>query len=212
MKLYNDINENILMKHLQEAYYETLEKNYSEKNYKTYREYPIMPGVRADFVTINNDNEMIIYEIKIGKLSKEKKERLYSIKEYVEKNNKNVKFKMVFLNFPKSKEIEFDELQDMIFSDIFNKDTPQELAIFSHHANIEGISNIEIDYLEIIDKIIHLQGNGIIEMSFHAGSDRDAQEDDFFISSFPLEFEVTLKNDFTIEKSNYKIDTDSFFE
>jgi hypothetical protein len=212
MKLYNDIDENILMRNLQAAYYETLEKKYSEKKYKTYREYEIMPRIHADFVAISNENYMIIYEVKIGKMSKEQKNRLYSIKEYVEKNNKNVKFKMIFLNYPQSKEIEFDELQDIIFDDILNNDTPQELDLLSTHTRIEGISDLEIDTLEIKEEIIFCQGNGLIEVSLQAGSDRESQEDDVFYSSFPFEFEITLEKDFTIKESNYIFDTDSYFE
>jgi hypothetical protein len=212
MKLYNDIDENILMGHLQTAYYETLENKYSKKNYKVYREYEIMPGIRADLVAIKNDDEMIIFEIKIGKMSKEHKSRLYSIKEYVESNNKNVKFKMIFLNYPQSKEIEFDELQGIICNDILNNDTPQELDILSTHTRIEGVNDVEIDFLEIKDESIYLKGNGIIEISLQAGSDREAEDDGSFDTSFPFEFEITLKNDFSVEKSNYKFDTDSYFE
>ena len=211
MKLYNDIDENILMKHLQAAYYETLEKKYSQKKYKVYREYEVMPGIRADLFVIKNDDEMIMYEIKTGKMNKEQKNRLFSIKEYVEAH-KNVKLKMIFLNYPQTKEIEFESLVDIISNDLWNKGTPHELDVLSTHTRIEEVNDIEIDSLEIKDDGIYLRGSGIIELSLQAGSDREAEDDDMLNDSFPFEFEITLRSDFTIEKSNYKFDTSSYFE
>ena len=212
MKLYSDIDENILLRYLQLAYYETLEKKYAEKKYTTYREYEILPNVRADFVAKKDNDEIIIYEIKIGKITNENKKRLSSIKEYVERNSKNVKFKMIFLKYPQSKEIDFDELQEIICEDLSNDGIPSDLDILSTHTRIEDISDIEVENLEIRDKKIFLEGNGIIEVSLQFGSDSESQEDDMFCSSFPFEFKVTLDINFSVIESEYYFDTDSYYE
>ena len=211
MKLYNDIDNNIFMKHLRSAYYETLEKKYTEKNYKVFQEHIIMPGLRVDFVAIK-DNDMIIYEIKSGKMTQEQKDRLCSIKEYVENHNKNAKFNMIFLNPPQSKEIEFEKLQEIICHHLWGRDTPAELDILSTHTEIKGVSGIEIDHLEIKDDVMNIQGNGIVEVSLQAGSSKEAREDDSWYDCFPFEFEITLNDNFLIEEANYKFDTDSYYE
>jgi hypothetical protein len=140
------------------------------------------------------------------------KDKLAAIKEYVEKHNDNVKFKMIFLNPPQSKYIEFEELTKIIFDNICTQGIPDELDVLSTHTRIEEISDLEIDSTEIKEECIRLQGNGVVEVSLQYGSDSEAEEDGEYCDDFPFEFDIKINKYFNIEDAEYTFDTDSFYE
>jgi hypothetical protein len=201
---YNDIDKNILMKYLELACFEDIEKKYSQQNYNVYREYKLKDNIYADIVAVK-ENEMVIFEIRYGNMLKEQKKRFYAIKEFVGKQNKNIKFKMIFLNPPQSKIIEFDGLSQIIFDDLYSQAIPDELDALSTHTRLEEITEIEIDSLEIKDEYIYVQGNGVLEVSLQFGSDSESEDDEDYFDEYPFKFKLQLNKEFKIEDSEYDI-------
>jgi hypothetical protein len=192
---YNDIDRSILMKHLESACLEDIEKKYSRQNYNVYRKYNLTDSIRADIVAVK-DNEMIIFEIKYENMQKEQKERFLAIKEFVEKENRNIKYKMIFLNPPQSRIIEFDGLSQIIFDDLYSQGSMDDECM-------EAVNEIEIDSLEIKDKKIYIQGNGVLETTLQFGSDNESEGDDDCSEEYPFDFKLQLNEDFKVEDSEY---------
>lgn len=150
-------------------------------------------------------NEKRVYELKIGK-NRIQKRQFITLQE--EAKRLGAKLYIVYLETPRSKEIEFEGLDQIIYEDFIN-DFPSEIDALSTHTTIEGIEDIEIDSVNITDSIVKLTGSGTINVHLQFGSrselkNNDAVEDvgsvDFF---FKLSIDVA--ND-EIIKRYYKID------
>jgi hypothetical protein len=210
MQQFKDIDQRILMKHLEQAYCEDLEKKYTDKGYQVYRKYKISDNVYADFAA-KKGNEVILYKIKTGKIDPSRKERLLAIKEYADQHSENVKFKMILLNPPESTSVEFDKLYQVIFDDLNINGIPDDLDVLSVHTHLEEVTHIEIENMEIDGNRIHVQGNGTIEVSLQYGSDSESSEDDDYFDDFPFHFDMILDNNFNLKSSSYDFDTSSFY-
>jgi hypothetical protein len=198
MTQYKGIDENILMKHLEKAYSEDLERKYQNMGYETFTNYRISNDATADFVA-KKDSRIIIFEFIKGRIHNDKKNKLMTVKEYVEQHQGNVKLKLIFLNSPHPKTIEFDKLKEIILDNIINQNMPDELDMLSEHTRIEEITEMEIDFIEIKDDEIHVSGKGEVEASFKTNSDSDDDYDEF-----PFEFKIVLTNEWKIKDAEYE--------
>ena len=185
-------------------------QKYSKMGYDVQTESEVYPGLRADLVA-TKDGTMIIVELKSGQLTGEQKNRLLAIKDYVEKHNENVKLKLVLLNPPELKKIEYENLEEILFGDISDR-THSDLDILSTHTRIEGISDLEIDSIEINEDNTYIKGNGMVEVSLQNGSDKESREDDLLMDIFPFSFYVAINKNERIEEAEYNFDTSSYYE
>ena len=150
-------------------------------------------------------NDKRVYELKIGK-NKIQRRQFATLQE--EARKLGAKLFIVYLEIPRSKEIEFEGLDQIIYEDFLN-DFPSEIDALSTHTTIESIEDIEIDSINISDNIAKLTGSGTINVHLQFGSrselkNNDAVEDvgsvDFF---FKLSIDVATDE---IIKRYYKID------
>lgn len=149
--------------------------------------------------------EKRIYELKIGK-NKIQKKRFFALQE--EAKRLSAKLYIVYLEIPRSKEIEFNELDQIIYEDIIN-DLPSEIDSLSTHTTIESVDNIEIDTIEITNGIAKVTGAGTINLHLQFGSKTDFKNDagleDIDTVDFFFKLSVNLANNEVI-KHYYKID------
>lgn len=213
MNEYNSINPTILMKHIEKAYIESLEIEYRHRGYNVYKNKEFESGVITD-LAVEKEGRWTVFEIKTGKYKAEKKKQSEKLKEYINRNVGRMEFKLVFLNPPEYKEIQFDGLKEIILSDMIDNELPNELDELSTHTRIENITDIEISEINIEDPNIHIVGKANIEVSLQYGSDSDSDEDgsDEIFECFPLKFDIHLKMDYSMDESEYEIDTSEFFE
>ena len=146
-----------------------------------------------------------IYEFKIGK-NRIRKRQFIALQE--EAKRLGAKLYIVYLEIPRSKEVDFEGLDQIIYEDLLN-DFPSEIDALSTHTTIESIEDIEIDSINISDSIVKLTGSGTINVHLQFGSrselkNNDAVEDvgsvDFF---FKLSVDVANNE---VIKRYYKID------
>jgi hypothetical protein len=212
MNEYEEIDQKILMKYLEQAYYEHIENKYKNLGYETFRNSKIEGSIETDFLAKKNE-KIVVYEIKIGKYNKNKKQSIVNLKKYIDLDKKNRKLKMVFLNPPQYKDIIFEELDQIILDDMM-ENLPDELDVLSTHTRMEEISDIEIDSIEITKDSIHVCGNARVGVSMQYGSDSDGEGDgsNEFSDSYPFKFDLYLSKDFSLDEAEYDIDNSSFYE
>lgn len=146
-----------------------------------------------------------IYELKIGKYKIQKKQFI-SLQEEAKKLG--AKLFIVYLEVPRSKEIDFEGLDQIIYEDLLN-DFPSEIDSLSTHTTIESVEDIEIDSINISKEMIKLTGSGTINVHLQFGSSFDLKNDDGLEDKSNVEFFFKLSiNTSTNEiiKHYYKID------
>ena len=97
-----------------------------------------------------------IYELKIGK-NRIQKKQFAALQ--AEAKRLGAKLYIVYLEIPRSKEVNFEGLDQIIYEDLLN-DFPSEIDGLSTHTTIESIEDIEIDSINISDSIVKLTGSG----------------------------------------------------
>ncbi|WGX75469.1 hypothetical protein QJS64_16010 [Paraclostridium bifermentans] len=121
----------------------------------------------------------------------------------------------MYINVPNEKQIEFDDLEDIITSYFRDVEIPNELDILSTHTSIDCIEIDEIYSIRVkADSNIEVEGNGIIYADLQYGSGHDNRNGDGFEyqESFPLEYKIEFNSEQEILDIEYEIDTSSFYE
>ncbi|MBF0539249.1 MAG: hypothetical protein HQL03_13455 [Nitrospirae bacterium] len=209
-----DIKREIILKYLHNMVVDQLADKYESQGYKVRKEYKI-GNYRADLFA-KNKFESIVFEVKSGALTPEKKEKLKALSEYVKSKGK-YKFKLVFAATPKDKKIKIENLED-ILAKIFDDDMPDELYSLSTHTRFNEVSNIEVDRIDINkDGSIEVSGTGVVSVELKFGSDSDVKNDMSYTinESFSFKFTVVLEfsdGKYTLkEKRELKVDTSTFY-
>lgn len=146
-----------------------------------------------------------IYELKIGKNRIQKKQfsELQS-----EAKRLGAKLYIVYLEIPRSKEVNFEGLDQIIYEDLLN-DFPSEIDGLSTHTTIENIEDLEINSINISDSIVKLTGSGTINVHLQLGSRSDLRNNDAVEDADSVDFFFKLSIDVTtneVIKHYYKID------
>jgi len=207
MKSINKIN---LSLYLEKAKVEEISEELKKQGYivnleKQYGEY------RYDIVA-KKGKSILLFEIKTGSNLIGKSKVLSQMAAYT-KALKNVKFELVIVNPPKEKEIEIENIENIIYAYIINEATPNKLDILSTHSRIEDISDVEIVNIKINGGEIKIKGNGLVGVTLQYGSDSDNKSEKAveYIESFPFEYEYTLNSNLKIIScEKLTIDTSSF--
>ena len=146
-----------------------------------------------------------IYELKIGK-NRIQKKQFAALQ--AEAKRLGAKLYIVYLEIPRSKEVDFEGLDQIIYEDLLN-DFPSEIDGLSTHTTIESVEDIEIDSVNISDSIVKLTGSGSIYVHLQFGSRSDLKNNDTveYIDSVDFFFKLSIDvvtND--VIKHYYKID------
>ena len=146
-----------------------------------------------------------IYEFKIGK-NRIQKRLFIALQE--EAKRLGAKLYIVYLEIPRSKEVDFEGLDQIIYEDLLN-DFPSEIDALSTHTTIESIEDIEIDSINISDSIVKLTGSGTINVHLQFGSRSDLKNNDAVEDVGSVDFFFKLSVDVAnneVIKRYYKID------
>ncbi len=153
------------------------------------------------------DNEKRIYELKIGK-NKIYKNHLALLQS--EAKSINAKLFIIYLEVPKSKEIEYDNLEQIIYENLSNN-FPEELDTLSTHTSIESVNSIDIESINVESDGIRLSGSASLNLDLQFGSNYDMKNGDGLQESFTVDFSFRIKicNDIIV-KSYYKFDLSDY--
>lgn len=209
MKLgINEINEGIY-----NAAINKVSRQLQREGFKTYPDYRISDYNNNAIIDLfaAKGSDKRIYEFKIGK-NRIQKRQFEFLQHYARQIG--AKLFIIYLEIPTSKEISFDDLDDIIFDNLIN-DTPNELMELATHVVIEDVNSIDINSIEINNKFISITGTGIVSIETQMGSRRDLRDDNGYIENFDFEFSFRLRLDKYSQEllySYYKFDTGSYYD
>lgn len=210
-----EISKQLIYKNLHFLAIEQIAEEYETKGYLIEKEKQI-GKFHADLLATKGE-EKIVFEVKAGILTPERKEQLAKLADYVNSLG-NYKFKVVVAREPKEKNVEIVGFETLLFEFLIY-DMPSELDELSTHTSIEMVYDIEIHDLIIHnDNEINVIGQGTVEVQLQYGSDGDQHRGDGHIQSetFPFDFDLYLNYDsnqkLTIRDGSIDVDTDSFYE
>ena len=211
-----EISKQLIYKNLHFLAIEQLADEYKAKGYIVEKEKQL-GKYRADLV-VSKDGEKIVFEVKTGRMSPERKEQIAKFTDYVNSLG-DYKFKIIIARSPKEKNIQIVEFEELFFDYLIN-DFPSELDELSTHTILETISDIVIHDLIVHNgNEINVIGEGIVEVRLQYGSDGDARRGDGFYQyeSFPFDFDLYLSYDsqkklIINESASIEINTDSFYK
>lgn len=182
------------------------------EGFKTYPDYRIkdFDNFCLDlFATKGADKR--IYEFKIGK-NRIQKRQFELLQHYAREIG--AKLFIIYLEIPTSKEIIFDNLEEIIYNNLIN-DTPNELLDLATHIEIEDVNSIDVNSIEIKNEFIFISGTGVVSIEAQMGSRRDLREDNGYTENFDFEFVFRLRLDQYRQRilySYYKFDTGSYYD
>ncbi|MES0337997.1 MAG: hypothetical protein SFH39_16775 [Candidatus Magnetobacterium sp. LHC-1] len=207
------IKEEFVLKHLRDIVVDQLSDEYRKKGYEVYKKYPI-GKYKADLF-VKNDMESIVFEVKSGTLTPDRRGKFKTLSEYV-KSKENRKLSLVFAAPPKEKKIKIENLGD-ILAEVFLNEMPGELSSLSTSTSFAEVSNIEVDNIDINkDGSIEVIGTGVVSVELQYGSCSDVKNDMGYTINeyFSFKFTVVLKfvkNKYVLkEKKELSVDTSIF--
>jgi Holliday junction resolvase len=201
--------ENILRKYLHELAIDQLSEDYSSIGWAVSRGEKI--GKYQTDLVVRKGGKTIVFEIKAGKLTKDKKDQIGELSDEIKKLG--YEFRLILANPPKEREIEIIGL-DLLFYDQFINDIPEELMQLSQRTRVEEVSDIEIEVLTLNDgENIYVKGKGLVSVTLESGIAEDIAEME---DSYPFTFEITLsasnKELEIVELLELIVDNSSFYE
>ena len=204
--------KDFLQANYEKAAIDQIADDYKSKGYVVKKEANVGP-YRVDLAVIKGDETTYI-EVKSRKESPEAKRRIKEMTEFF-KTLPNVKFIVAISRYPEPKQIEFDELESVLF-DYFTVEFPSELDALSTHTRMDDVHDVTINSIEVGGGEIKLSCNGSVSVSLQYGSDSEQEDDEPFVMSFPFEFEGTLKYEgncySVIDCDTLEVDTDAFYQ
>jgi len=210
-----EIKKRYLQKYLHDIAIEQISEEYKEKGYLVSKEEQLGKKYIADLIARKGD-EIIVVEVKSGKMSPERKQKIKDLANYV-RTQGNYKFLVAVATPPKEKKLKIAQVEDLLFEIILN-DFPDELDQLSTHTRLEEVIDIDIDEISIEGTSIFVAGDGVVSVELQFGSDGDQDTDEGFkyYDSFPFEFEITLEYDNEhelkiVDVDKLEIDTSSYY-
>ncbi|KJU85712.1 hypothetical protein MBAV_002092 [Candidatus Magnetobacterium bavaricum] len=201
-----DIKREIISKYLPNMIVDQLADKYERQGYQVDRDYNIVDNYHADLFA-QNAVESIVFEVKSGTLTPDKKAKLKALGAYI-KSKVNWKFKLVLAEPPSEKEIIIEDIEDILTVLLGNSDVPYELSKDSKNVRFDKVSDVEVKGNRIHkDGKIEVNGIGFVDVVWQYGEAMKTTD------SFPFTFVVTL--DFANSKhelNSLMVDTSSFEE
>lgn len=210
-----EIKKKYLGKYLHDIAIEQIAEDYIQKGYQVNKE-ERLGKFQADLVARKGE-EQIVIEVKAGKMTADRKQKIAGIADYVRSLGK-YKFLVVIATPPKEKKLEIEDIETLISNHIHNT-LPFELDELSSHTRPDEVFDIDIDEINISGENIYVKGDGVVSVELQFGSDGDQDKGDGFKSydNFPFDFEITLaynskKELKIVEVDKFDIDTSSYYD
>ena len=153
--------------------------------------------------------ERRIHELKIGKnkIQKGQFQLLKNVANYL-----NASLFVTYLETPRSKEIEYCNIENIICSYLLDN-IPDEISELATHIYIDEVDSVDIDSIKIEDNKEEIEGTGILYVLLQYGSGGDLKNGygDKSTDSFEFNFRIELV-DKEIVKAYFRFDLKHFYE
>ncbi|MBV9786925.1 MAG: restriction endonuclease [Chloroflexi bacterium] len=156
------------------------------------------------------DGKTIAIEIKARSQLQQASDQIRRLREQALKRGYS-EFRLIVANPPREKIIEITGLEEALTRHLA-EDVPQALYDVAAQPYIYGLSDLEINAINVSENGIHVTGTGMLDVALEW--DGDKEHDGVSLNTdFPLSFDVTLNNDLQItEVHQFNVDTSSFEE
>lgn len=186
-----EIRQQHVQPYLHDIALDQLMADYEAKGYQVSKQDTI-GKYHPDLVARKGD-EVVVVEVKAGKLTPDKRQQVIGIGDYV-RAHKNHTFLVVLATPPKPKKINIPNL-DQLLSDYLIVNRPDNLfSELPEYAQITEIGDVIVDEVAINDAgSVVAKGSGTVEIAVgHGPSDKDGM---LASDVFPFSFDITLKYD-----------------
>ena len=207
------IEKKYFVKYFEKMAIEQIAEDYTRKGYTVTKE-EMLGEFRADLIA-KKDGEQLLIEVKSGKMTQEKKERIAKINDYIQRLG-GYKFILVVVTPPNEKNIEIDDIETLINNHLTDS-VPPELDALSTHTSLDEVTDIDIDEIEICCKNIVVKGNGVLTVKLQFSSDGDLRRGNGSegYDSIPFKFNLTLTYDSSDklqieDDANFDFDTSAY--
>ncbi len=190
------ISKQNLVKHIESAAIDELADKYTNLGYQV-SPYSSPIGddqIKADLVA-KKDNEMIIFEVKTGKLAPHKKEQIKQLRKLSQRID-HAQFRLIFVSPPKDKTIEFTGLEQLLLQHFNESGESYELIELLDQFKIgsytvKEINEIELEQIAIRDQGFEVSGDAFMDVVFRLESEHDMLEYPF-TETFPFTFHILV--------------------
>ena len=197
-----DIRRHYLQPYLHDIAVNQLADDYKTKGYTVSKEEHIGGRHRADLIA-RKDNEVIVVEVKTGRMTPEKRIQLTQLADYVRQQT-NHKFLVVIANPGKEKKIEIPAI-DRLLLDYFRHAGKRRLDGLPDDATPTDVSEVNIDEVLMNETgTMTLKGTGTMIVE-HPATKNDALhtvEEDELLFGFDLTLNHDVTGSLTIEQVN----------
>lgn len=170
---------------------------------------PESPDDTYDLIA-TKDGKTVAIEIKARSALQHASEQIRRLREQALQRGYN-EFRLIVANPPREKTIAIEGLEDALTRRL-TQEVPQELYAVASPPYIYGLSDLEINTINVSEDGIRVAGTGFIDvvLEWNGGKERAGLS---LNTDFPLNFDVTLSNDLQIaEIHQMNVDTSSFEE
>jgi Holliday junction resolvase len=209
-----EIKKHFFQKYLHELATEQLVETYTQKGYTVSRDAQI-GAYQADLVA-KKDAEVIVIEVKTGKMTPEKRRRITEIADTV-RQQPNHRFLVVIATEPREKKLEIEPIRFLIEAQM-QADIPDELDQLSTHTRVEEVTDVDIHEILIHAQSITAKGVGVVSVTLQFGSDSEhgAGMPDLTESfSFKFDLELAYGPDMALQIAQVRtleVDTSSYYD
>ncbi len=201
-----EIQPKIFLKYAEKAAIEQLAVEYKSLGFEITTD-QMIGDFQADLVAKRGD-EIIVFEIKAGKWSRNRRQIVQQIRNFAV-HNLGAKFKLVMVNLPKESEIVVEDLETVFF-ELLPEQFINEFSRLATHFWLDEISDISISNIFIRKSEYDIKGSAFLSLGLQFGSDRDFKRGDGVRTSesFPFHFHILFDKNFEV-KEIYELELDT---
>ncbi|MFD2570409.1 hypothetical protein ACFSUS_07170 [Spirosoma soli] len=187
-----EIRQQYLQRYLHDIAIDQLMDDYEAKGYLVTRAEKV-GEYQADLVARKGD-EVVVVEVKAGKMTPKKREELTAIGDYV-RTKENYKFLVVVAIPPKRKKITVPNIESLLL-DYFKEHIPNDLQKLYAQINITSVTSVNLNEVTVNETgDIVVNGNALIEVELRYANSLIEPFDFDGIASvevFPCSFDAVL--------------------
>jgi Holliday junction resolvase len=195
--------------YLESAKLEELVSNLQSKGYRVVTEARL--GDETFDLLAERGDERVAYEVKARSRLKESTEQVARLREAALEAGLT-EFRLVVVNPPHQADVTIEDLRYELLRYFQENETPTELDELSSGTQIEDVTDIEFELVDIRRSSIHVRGQASaeVELNYSGCSERDGLT---VSDSFPLSFDLELDRNLRIITVNeLHVDTSAFYE
>lgn len=137
-------------------------------------------------------DELIVFEIKTGPLTRQKADQVARLRSYVDEEVGG-SFRLVLVGTPEPVEVEIEDI-DRILSEIAEGEAPDRLVHLASHIHSIGVEDAEYRTIRIEPGEVYLEGSASLWLTLQYGSDGDVRRGDGeeIETWFPVHFKLRV--------------------